>query len=156
MQSMDTFSNMKTPPYGNSSNNTSVKSFMLILYAILILCVVIWSTYKFKFKMPIIVSAYKNRKTPDDTLDKRFRYECSTNGIYEEESKNSFMNVLMNSDRINKMFIDEFNAKTEGIKPPSSLSSFINKIGEYSDKMKDIGNSMKNSVSNMFTSKKKS
>lgn len=154
MQSVDVFSNMKTPSYGNSNNNTSVKSFMVILYAILILCVAIWSTYKFKFQMPIIVSAYKNRKTPDDTLDKRFQYECSTNGIYEEESKNSFLNILMNSDRINKMFIDEFNAKTEGIKPPSSMSSFINKIGEYSDKVKEMGNSLKDSVSNMFTSKR--
>jgi hypothetical protein len=88
--------------------------------------------------MPEIVSAYKNRPKIDDTLDKRFKYDCESNGVYEEVSKNSISKVFMKSDTINEAFIEEFNTKTAGLKAPSTFSIFVKKMGEYTDKIGNV------------------
>jgi hypothetical protein len=130
---MKSFGKMKNPMTASlgdeeNKNNFAVKSFMIILYGLMICIVLLWCFYKFLIKMPDVVRAYKPQK--DDTKDKRFEFNCEIKDAYEDQSKNSFIKTLFLSDLLNKTHIDEFNKKTEGIRKPSMIAGFINKIGE--------------------------
>jgi len=146
LKGVSSFSKMRAPKNSNTVNNSTIKSFIIIIYGLMIIGVVLWSGYKIQFRMPKMVSAYKNRPKPDDTLDKRFKYECSSNGAYEDESKNSFLNTFMNSDNINKVSIDEFNKKTEGLISPPFIVGFITQVGKYSEKIKENMDYMKEQI----------
>jgi hypothetical protein len=91
--------------------------------------------------MPFLVSSYKEHN--DDTTDKRFRYDCIQKDIYEEESKNSFIKILMSSDSLNTSAMNEFKRKTTGIKKPSIVKNII-------EKMSDIGSKMSESITDKF------
>lgn len=130
---MKSFGKMKNPMTSSlddekNKNNFAVKSFMIILYGLMICIVLLWCFYKLTFKMPDVVRAYKPQK--DDTKDKRFELNCDIKDSYEDQSKNSFIKTLFLSDLLNKTHIEEFNKKTEGIRKPSMVAGFINKIGE--------------------------
>jgi hypothetical protein len=123
-----------------TANNLAVKSFMIIVYGILLVIIGLWCAYKFKFQMPDVVRAYKEQD--DDNRDKRFDYACNEPDAIERESKNSVIKTIMKSDAINKAFIQEFNTKTAGMFKPSALAGFINKMGEYKDKLNEGINSV--------------
>ena len=134
------FLNMKSPTNGDTMNNNTVKSFMVFIYGIMTIAVLLWCGYKFHFIMPKMLSAYKNRPKPDNTLDKRFYYDCESNGVYEEESGNSVLKVFLKSDDLNKAFQAEFTQKTSGLKAPSMFAMIAKKMGEYKESLsKSIG-----------------
>jgi hypothetical protein len=124
-----------------NKTNLSVKTAMIFLYGILFLCVVLWCIYKINFKMPFLVSSYKEHN--DDTTDKRFHYDCIQKDIYEEKSNNSFMKILISSDDLNKSSMEEFKRKTTGIKKPSMVNNMIKRIGE-------IGSNISGTITEKF------
>jgi hypothetical protein len=137
---MKSFGKMKNPITSSlgdeeNKNNFAVKSFMIIVYGLMICLVLLWCFYKFLFKMPDVVRAYKPQT--DDTKDKRFEFKCDIKDAYEDQSKNSFIKTLFLSDLLNKTHIDEFNKKTEGIRKTSMITGFINKMGELKNKAEE-------------------
>jgi hypothetical protein len=118
-----------------NKNNNSVKSFMVIIYGLFMALVLIWCVYKIQFRMPDFVRAYKHRSPPDDTLDKRFQYDCTVTDPYEEESGNSFFKVFMQSDMLNEGLLNHFEKNTKGVKKPSMISGLILKMGEYGERL---------------------
>jgi len=121
------------------SNNLAIKSFMIIVYSILISIVGLWSVYKFNYKMPDEIRGYK--PSADDSINKTFVFD-NTPDAYEEQSQNSVWKTLTRSDALNKNHIQEFKEKTAGMTAPSMVSGFISKMGEYSDKLNAGVNSM--------------
>ena len=158
---MNSFAKMKKPYTMNrgltpnvdddiNKNNLAVKSFMVIIYGILMGFVMLWCIYKFQFRMPDMISAFKNRTEPDDTKDKRMQYECSGTDDYENASSNSFFKTFMVSDPMNKIFYEQLKAKMSGTKKPSMFEGFVSKITEYSEKITNGINSTVTNARNLY------
>lgn len=117
-------------------NSMAVKTFMMILNGLLVVLVLLWSIYKALYKMPILVRGYENPTDP--SIDKRLEYDCSGKvDEYIESSKNNVANTIMKSDDYNKVFIEQFETRTAGMKKPSEFGGFIKKMGEYGKKIND-------------------
>lgn len=161
MKGMNEFKNMQKPniPVSPSlsqktnhsieSNNLAIKSFMIIVYGILISIVGLWMVYKFNYRMPNDIRGYK--PGADDSINKTFVFDNTTDE-YEEQSKNSVWKTLTRSDALNKTHIQEFKDKTAGMSAPSMVAGFISKMGEYSDKLNAGVNSMMSKVSEFKSS----
>jgi hypothetical protein len=161
MKGMNEFKNMPKPniPVSPSlsqktnhsieSNNLAIKSFMIIVYSILISIVGLWMIYKFKYRMPDEIRGYK--PGADDSINKTFVFDNTTDE-YEEQSKNNVWKTLIRSDALNKIHIQEFKDKTAGMSAPSMVAGFISKMGEYSDKLNAGVNSMMSKVSEFKSS----
>jgi len=156
---MKTFKNMKRPRSPNpgidisvddniNKNNLAVKSFMIIIYGLMMFIVCLWCAYKFKYRMPDVIKGFKSRTEPDDTQDKRISYSCSGTDEYENETANSFLKIFMKSDQYNKIFMDQFKQKMSGTPRKPVFESFINKMTEYGKKMSDAINNAAEGLKN--------
>jgi len=85
--------------------------------------------------MPDVVRHYKSSAAGDDKIDKRFDYKCTQPDAYEDESKNSFVNIFTDNDRLNKIYNDQWDKKTEGLIAENSFAGIISKANALKDKI---------------------
>jgi hypothetical protein len=161
IKSMKTFRDMKPPPAPKdpyltpnenknlSSSNLAVKSFMIIIYMIIIAIVGLWCFYKFQFKMPGLIQLYKKTADGDPLVEnnKIFTYDKDAKSLIERESENKVLKTILGSDAINQKFAEEFNGKTKDPNQTSFFETAINKFNEYKGKFNEGVNSAMNSIS---------
>jgi hypothetical protein len=145
---MKSYSTMSFPKMVNSKNNMAIKSYLVIIYGVLIAMVLLWCVYKIHVKMPQLTHSYKS--SGDDKIDKTFTFDCRIKDVYEDRSKNDFFNIFMGSDKLNQLFVEEFSKKTMGIQKPSFISGIIKKMGDYGEKLNKNSGETKEKMDNIM------
>jgi hypothetical protein len=114
----------KTTSNSPAVNIESLKSIMHTFYILCFVLIALWCIYKYHSKIPKVYELYKTPKR---------QYKNTGETSYEKSSRNEVRNILMQSDTLNKQFMEEYDERIT--QKPSMMTNMISNMGRWGSKI---------------------
>ena len=150
----------------NNIKSNELKTFLIILYAIIIGLLGLWSIRKFRKQGQQMNASYIDPRDPNVDYgqpDKRIEIVKNSDIFgnlanictddYERQTENKFSTIFLNSDKVNYEIIKKFMEKNTDPNKPSSLSKWSKSISSNLGKMSNYIGEKANAVGKYATEK---